>query len=162
MKQLVAGLLLVIAMSLYASPVDAAAKTIQIKIDGVIVASDAEPELRNNRTMVPLRLISEILGAEVDWLDSEVTITKKGTQIKLKPNSDTVTKNGEALFIDVKLYIKNGRTMVPLRFISETFGCKVGYKSSTVTVDCDAMVIHDTQVKAMQHEYHMTMGGVVR
>ncbi|WP_438351078.1 stalk domain-containing protein [Paenibacillus sp. FA6] len=58
--------------------------------------------------------------------------------------------------------IRNSRTMVPLRFLSETFGCKLNYSNSTVTVDCEALVIDGVKVKVLQQEYHMTMGGVVQ
>jgi len=112
--------------------------------------------------MVPLRVISENLGAKVDWLDSEVTLTKKNMQVILNLQSNTVMKNGKTSLLDVKPYINNNRTMVPLRFLSETFGCKVNYRSSTVTVDCKAIVINGVKVKSLQQEYHMTMGGVIQ
>ncbi|RIX48759.1 copper amine oxidase N-terminal domain-containing protein [Paenibacillus nanensis] len=162
MKQLFMGILLVMALAVSSSPVHAAAKPIQIKIDGVVVASDAESEIKNKRTMVPLRMISESLGAQVEWSKQGIIITKKDTQIKLRPDSDSVTTNGKTLLLDAAPYIKNGRTMVPLRFFSETFGCGVDYKDAVAAVDCGALVIRDTEIETMRHEYHMTMGGVVR
>lgn len=112
--------------------------------------------------MVPLRVISENLGANVGWSDSEVTLTKNKIQVILNTQNNTVMKNGKTSLLDVKPYINNNRTMVPLRFLSETFGCKVNYRNSTVTVDCEALVIDGVKVKALQQEYHMTMGGVVQ
>lgn len=161
MKRVLSGIFLVFVLVITSLPTYAAATNIQIKVDGVVIPSDVEPEIRNSRTMVPLRVISENLGANVDWFDSEVTLTKNNMQVILNLHSNTVMKNGKTSLLDVKPYIKNNRTMVPLRFLSETFGCKVNYRNSTVTVDCEALVIDGVKVKAMQREYHMTMGGVV-
>lgn len=112
--------------------------------------------------MVPLRVISENLGAKVNWSDSEITLTKKDMQIILKLNNNKTMKNGKTVLIDVKPYIKNNRIFVPLRFLAETFGCDVNYTNSTVTVDTEPLVIDGVKVKALQQEYHMTMGGVVQ
>ena len=48
----------------------------QIKVDGVTIASDVNPEVKSNRTMVPLRVISENLGVNVVWTDAQITLTK--------------------------------------------------------------------------------------
>ncbi|KMY51031.1 copper amine oxidase N-terminal domain-containing protein [Peribacillus loiseleuriae] len=160
MKKVFLGIFLALILIITSSPTYAAA--IQIKIDGVAIASDVNPEIKNNRTMVPLRVISENLGAKVNWSDSQVTITKSNMQVILKLNSNTVVKNGQTALFDVRPYIKNNRTFVPIRFLAETFGCNVNYKNSTVTVDTKPLVIDGVQVKALQSEYHMTMGGVVQ
>lgn len=142
--------------------IPAYAAHIQIKVDGVVIPSDVEPEIRNNRTMVPLRVIVENLGAIVHWSNSEITLTKNDMQIILKHNSNTVIKNGNKLLLDVKPYIKNGRTFVPIRFLAEAFDCNVNYKNSAVTVDTEPLVINNIKIDAIQHEYHMTMGGVIQ
>ncbi|OAB24996.1 copper amine oxidase N-terminal domain-containing protein [Paenibacillus macquariensis] len=162
MKRIFSGFFLVFLLLITSLPTYASTTNIQIKVDGVVIPSDVKPEIRNNRTMVPLRVISENLGAKVDWSDSEVTLTKKNMQVILNLHSNTVMKNGKTSLLDVKPYIKNKRTMVPLRFLSETFGCKVNYRYSTVSVDCEALMIDGVKVKALQEEYHMTMGGVVQ
>ncbi len=138
------------------------AKNIQIKIDSIDIESDIVPEIRNNRTMVPLRVISENLGANVSWANSEVTLTKSKMQVILNLSSGTAMKNGETVPLDVKPYIKNNRTMVPLRFLAETFSCEVNYSNFTVSVKTEPLIIDDVKVIALQHEYHMTMGGVVQ
>jgi len=134
----------------------------QIKIDGVTIASDVKPEIKNKRTMVPLRIISENLGAKVEWSDSGVTLTKGKMKVTLKANSATAMKDGATVKLDAKPYVKQNRVFVPLRFIAETFGCKVNYSNSTVMVETTPLVIDNVQVKALQYEYHMTMGGVVQ
>ncbi|MCM3342514.1 copper amine oxidase N-terminal domain-containing protein [Paenibacillus sp. MER TA 81-3] len=159
MKKVIFGAFL--AILLCSASTTYAADT-QIKVDGISVVSDVKPEFKNNRTMVPLRVISENLGATVNWSNSEVTLTKDNMKVILTPNSTSAKKNGEKITLDVKPYVKNNRVIVPLRFIAETFGCKVDYSNSTVTVDTAPLVIDGVKIKALQYEYHMTMGGVVQ
>ena len=160
MKKIFSGVFLAMMLMLISLPAYAAHST--IKIDGVVLTTDAAPETKNNRTMVPLRVISENLGATVNWKDSKVTITNNKMQITLQPNSNTVIKNGKKELLDVKPYLKNNRLFVPIRFIAETFGCQVNYQNSTVTVDTAPLIMNNVKVKAVQYEYHMTMGGVVQ
>jgi len=160
MKKFLSGLLIVLLLLFVNLPVYA--ENIQIKIDGIDIKSDIVPEIINNRTLVPLRVISENLGANVSWSNSEVTLSKSNLQVILNSSTGTAIKNSETVPLDVKPYIKKNRTMVPLRFLAETFGCKVNYSDFTVTVNTEPLVIDDVKVKALQHEYHMTMGGVVQ
>ncbi|QDY82095.1 copper amine oxidase N-terminal domain-containing protein [Paenibacillus polymyxa] len=134
----------------------------QIKVDGVTVTTDVKPEMKNKRVMVPLRVISESLGANVEWSDSEVSLVKSEMKVKLAINKSTAEKNGKKIPLDVKPYTKNNRTYVPLRFIAEAFGCNVNYSNFTVTVDTKPLLINGVQVKALQQEYHMILGGVVQ
>ncbi|MCG7406557.1 copper amine oxidase N-terminal domain-containing protein [Paenibacillus sp. ACRRX] len=159
MKKVILGAFLAI---LSCSASTAYAADTQIKVDGISVVSDVKPEFKNNRTMVPLRVISENLGANVNWSKSEVTLTKGNMKVILNLNSTSAKKNGEKITLDAKPYVLHNRVIVPLRFIAETFGCKVDYSNSTVTVDTKPLVIDGVKIKALQYEYHMTMGGVVQ
>lgn len=160
MKKVFSGIFLVLILMFTSLPTYAA--NIKIKVDGVAIPSDVSPEIRNNRVMVPLRVISENLGAKVHWSNSEITLTKNKMQVLLKLNSNTAVKNGKTVLLDVKPYIMNGRIFVPIRFLAETFDCNVNYKNFTVTVDTKPLLIDNIKVNAIQHEYHMTMGGVVQ
>lgn len=151
-----------VAILIFSLSPSTSAAEIQIKVDRVTIVSDAEPEIRNDRMMVPLRVISENLGAHVDWSHSRVTLTKGDMKVVLNLNSAIAEKNGEKVHLDAKPYMKNHRMIVPLRFIAETFGCHVNYSNLTVTVDTKPLVIDGVRVKALQYEYHMTMGGVVQ
>ncbi|MCK9862116.1 copper amine oxidase N-terminal domain-containing protein [Paenibacillus sp. ATY16] len=154
---------LVLAVSLSASAVTAyAGDNHSIRIDGVSVVSDAKPEVRNSHAMVPLRVVSENLRAAVDWSKSAVTIKKDNINVTMKSNNSAATKNDATIQLDVQPYVKNNRIYVPLRFIAETFNCKVNYMDGAVTVDTLPLIIAGVQVKTLQQEYHMTMGGVVR
>ncbi|WP_169089128.1 copper amine oxidase N-terminal domain-containing protein [Paenibacillus sp. PL91] len=151
-----------LAISIFISSSTTYAAEYQIKIDGVAITSDVKPEIKNKRTMVPLRVISENLGASVEWSNSKVILTKSDMKVILTLNSITAEMNGEKLLLDVKPYMKNNRIFVPLRFIAETFGCNVNYSNFAVTVDTEPLFIDGVQVKALQQEYHMIMGGVVQ
>ena len=110
---------------------------ITVKVDGVDVEfPDQKPILENDRTLVPLRAIFEALGAEVGWDDASqtVTATKGDITISLQIGSTDLFVNGEAKVIDVPAKLLNSRTLVPVRAISEAFGCKVDWEDATQTV----------------------------
>lgn len=159
MRKLLAGIFTVLILFIIASPTYAA--DMKIKVEGVTISSDVKPEFKNNRTMVPLRVISENLGARVNWSDSEIVLKKSNVNVVLKLNSNTAMKNGKKVPLDAKPYLKNNRVMVPLRFIAEMFGSNVGYSNFVVTIETKPLVIDGVKVKTLQEEVHMTMGGIV-
>jgi len=153
---------IVLALSVASASLPAyASSDIRIVMEGVEIAADVKPEVKNNRTMVPLRIISENLGATVNWSGSEVTLAKRGRNVTIDLESGTTVIDGTKMALDARPYARNNRTMVPLRFLAEALGSRVHYGNSTVTVDTDPLVIDGVRVKALQQEYHMTMGGVV-
>ncbi len=158
MKKICSGIFLMLIVIL-TSLTTAAAASSQLKVDGMTVQTDVKPEIKNNRTMVPLRVISENLGAKVHWSDGQVTLTKSEMKVSLKLNSSKAAINGKTVLLDAKPYLKNGRTIVPLRFLAETLGCKVHYDHLTISIDTEPLMIKGVEVKALLHEYHMTMGG---
>ncbi|CAM4507219.1 stalk domain-containing protein [Paenibacillus endophyticus] len=160
MKKTCLGFFVAILLCITSSTAYAAA--IQIKMDGVTIASDVLPEIKYKRIMVPLRAISENLGANVEWSNSAVILSKNDMNVIISLNSSTAVKNGEKMPLDVKPYMKNNCMFVPLRFIAETFECNVNYSKLAVTVDTKPFLIDGVQVKTTQLEYHMIMGGVVQ
>ena len=97
------------------------------KIWGETVNNDVAPVIRNDRTMLPIRLIAESLGATVAW-DGEnrvVTITRNKTVIKITIDSSTAIVNGVEAELDSPAFIENDRTFIPIRFVSENLGAKV-------------------------------------
>lgn len=101
-----------------------------------VVFPDQKPAIVNDRTLVPLRAIFEALKAEVEWDDETKTvISKKGDiSVSLAIDSDRLYQNGQEKILDVPAQIMNGRTMVPVRAISEAFQCQVGWDQNTRTV----------------------------
>jgi hypothetical protein len=101
-------------------------------MDGVPTTLDAAPELKENRTFVPVRVISETLGFTLTWdknVDNSlnVYITGNNLTIKLTTGIRTYFVNGTKYFFEVAPYIKNGRTMLPFRALAELLGFKVDW-----------------------------------
>ncbi len=96
---------------------------------------DTPPVIVKNRTLIPVRAITEGFGADVEWLDGVATITKDGKVIELNLDSNTALVNGEEVEIDSKASIKNNRMYVPLRFILETFELEVEWEEETQTIE---------------------------
>ena len=134
----------VLAMSLvFGTPdsVFADSSDIRVSINGTTIEfPDAKPYLSDNRTFVPVRFVSEQLGASVAWDDENgtgpgtVEINKDRDNIKLSIGSVKLIKNGVASSMDVAPVITGSRTMVPLRFVSEQLGAVVKWDAENNTV----------------------------
>jgi hypothetical protein len=83
-----------------------------------------------------MRTIFEELGASVDWDDAKQTVnaTKGDTVVALTIGNVSPTINGKVVTIDQPAITVNGRTLVPIRFIAESFGVKVDWDAATLTV----------------------------
>ena len=120
---------------------------VNVMINGTCVPfQGAWPEITNNRTMVPLRGVLEALGAKVDYEDATrtATVTLGETVLTHVIGTDTITASGgEALTMDVASYVKNNRTLVPVRFFSQALGYEVYWDKdfrTVVLVDKAALV----------------------
>lgn len=84
-------------------------------------------------TLVPLRVITEAFGAEVEWVQDTKTINLSYPEVDiiLQIGNPTAEVNQKAETLLVAPELTEGSTMVPLRFISETFGAEVSYDSET-------------------------------
>lgn len=110
------------------------AEEIHIILEGTKVEGDMKPIILDGRTLVPLRSVSENMGAEVIWNndEKEVTIIKEENEIKFKIGNSYGIKNSiEKFDFDVASKIINGYTMVPLRAISNAFDYDVNWDSGT-------------------------------
>ncbi len=97
---------------------------------------DQEPYIdQAGRTMVPVRFVTEALGAKVDFKNGTVIIDKDSTHhIEMKIGENKAIVNSEVKTFDTKSVLTaKQRTMVPLRFLSETLGAKVGWNQETWT-----------------------------
>ena len=112
-------------------------KDVTVTLDGNTVDfPDAKPYIWKDRTLVPIRFVSEAMGAEVSWNEAgqEVTIVKGKDIIVTQIMSSKVTLNGVVYTFDVSAMIKDDRTVVPLRFIAEMLNCSVDWNEDTYTV----------------------------
>lgn len=118
---------LLLAVGLVASPAAAAEPPIQVLLQGSQIQFDAEPFVENNRTLVPLRALSERLGFTVGWVEAEqkITLSKGSDSVVLWVGKTEATVNGRSFTLEVAPKIQGDRTFVPLRFISEHLGASV-------------------------------------
>lgn len=87
------------------------------------------PTIINGRTLIPVRALIEALGGTVGWDESarKVTLTLNGSVITLTLDSATATLNGKESVLDTAPVEIDDRTMLPIRFIAESFGFAVGW-----------------------------------
>lgn len=111
-------------------------KEINLIINSVPVNTGAKPIIKNGRTLAPIRIISESLGASVDWdkATQKVTITKGSDIIEMTINKPQVKVNGKTSVLEQAPILHSNSTMLPLRFIGESLGCLVEWDSKTRTV----------------------------
>ena len=92
--------------------------------------------------MVPLRVISENLGAQVHWQDSQITLSMDQTTIKLNLNNRTVIKMVKRTIGCTTIHEKQSH-LCTTRFIAETFGSQVHYNDGTVNITTEPLLIED-------------------
>ena len=102
---------------------------VSVCVDGKLVTfTDQKPYVdANARTLVPIRFVSQEMGMQVIWENDtkRVIINKPDLTITMVIGKKTVGVNGVAKPMDTAPIITNGRTMVPIRFISENMGAVV-------------------------------------
>lgn len=115
--------------------------------DNERVELDVAPIIaEGNRTMVPLRFLSETFGAEVSWdtQTNSATIVKGNDTIVMVIGANTYTLNGEEKALDVPAQIVDSRTLVPIRAVLESFGKTLYWDAANnVIVIDDTVVITD-------------------
>ncbi|MBQ9915168.1 MAG: copper amine oxidase N-terminal domain-containing protein [Clostridia bacterium] len=105
-----------------------------LMINGQAVTVEKPYVVGEGVTLVPLRVITEAFGATVEWVNETQTINLSYPDVKivLQINNPTAEVNGKAeTLLAAPELTGGGFTMVPLRFISETFGANVSYEEST-------------------------------
>lgn len=139
---LLISLIILFSLSSLLKPPVFAEEPLRLHIDGKDVTSAAKPIIQNSRTLVPLRIIAENLGAEVLWDEKERTVLIENDKNSLKLKIDSrliqITDSEKKFFLsDVAPIIINSRTYVPLRLIGNTLGIGVDWSDSKrlVTVD---------------------------
>lgn len=127
---------LFLALGFFVSVFPCSANDIGIYINGESQQFEPAAFISKNRTMVPMRAIFEKLGAELFWDDikKEVTAKRNGNEIKLAIGDTLAHLNASEIILDAPAVIVNSRTMVPLRFVSESLGANVVWDAETRTV----------------------------
>lgn len=146
MKNFVRILVLTISILMLCVPVFASSN-ISVQLNGKMVdftdanGNKVESQIVNDRTMVPMRKIFEVLGAEVEWDGATRSITANTDELEIGLQIDneiaTVKEkdgNIKNIELDSAPVIINNRTLVPVRFIAESLEKKVGWDASNRAV----------------------------
>ncbi|WP_077368491.1 N-acetylmuramoyl-L-alanine amidase family protein [Anaerosalibacter sp. Marseille-P3206] len=111
-------------------------RTVPVLIDGKSVSSDIPSFIYKDSTLVPVRFVANGLGAEVKWnqKNKTVTVIDKGKEVVLGIESPNVYINGQKQKLPKNTpppkLVNDSRTMVPIRFISETLGYSVAWDNN--------------------------------
>jgi foldase protein PrsA len=109
-------------------------------VSGIEKAIDTDikvtPVLVNNTTLVPIRAIIEAFGGQVSWdsKNKKVTITYNNNKVELWLNKTSAVVNGKNVTSTIAPKEINGRTMVPLKFVSENLGLCVNWEGSNKSI----------------------------
>lgn len=118
-----------------------AAKDIGITVKDKQLKSDSHPILVQGRVLVPLRAVSESLGASVSWNphNHTATVSKSSETLSLTVGKKTAwieegVNVAYTIPLDVPVHTVNNRVYVPLRFVSEQYGYRVSWSDNTVSI----------------------------
>lgn len=103
----------------------------EYKLNEELKEMDTEVFTENGRTMLPVRFIIEALNGDVNWDEqtSTVLIGYKNHNIQIPIGSEKMLVDGREIYMDSKSILKDGRTFVPIRYIVEQIGIKIGYRA---------------------------------
>ncbi|MFC5701784.1 stalk domain-containing protein [Cohnella faecalis] len=109
---------------------------VEVVLDGAKLQFDSPPVIKGGFTLVPIRKIVEAIGADVKWdpVGKTVLISKQGSTVQLKVGDKKAFVNGKAVTLDYEATVVNERTLIPLRFVSESFDVLVDWENATRTV----------------------------
>jgi uncharacterized lipoprotein YddW (UPF0748 family) len=107
---------------------------VSVFVDGTQLSFDQQPYVQSGRVMLPMRVIFEALGATVDYKSGKITAQKADITVRLELGSNKMQVNSDTKTLDVAAFAKNGRTLLPLRAVSEALNCKVDWDNATKTV----------------------------
>lgn len=101
----------------------------QIYLDGKALQPELPVFVANGRSMVPVRPLSELLGAELKWIpEQRVLFLKKADKVLLLPIEGTrYMENGVEREVDAPAVIRDGTAYVPIKFISEMLDVQVDW-----------------------------------
>jgi hypothetical protein len=119
--------------------IDVSQAAISVQLNGQPLQTSVAPVKMRYRTVVPMRDIFVALGATVDWNPGTMGITaqRDATTVNLAINNRRAFINGREVMLDQPATLWRGRTMVPLRFVSEAMGAQVGWNEAMQLVSID-------------------------
>ncbi|WP_438350222.1 stalk domain-containing protein [Paenibacillus sp. FA6] len=132
---------LAVASMLSVSSIANAADSIPIYIYNDKIQNNLAPIVEQGRVLVPIRVVSEALGAKVEWdkKENKVTVRKWAESVILTIGKNTASVDGKfaesgVISLDVSAKLENNRVFVPLRFLSELYGYRINWDGKAVTI----------------------------
>ena len=109
---------------------------ISMFLNGQQLVSDVQPIIDQGRTLVPVRVISEQLGATVEWVEKnqEIIVTKGILQLKLQIGNPNMQNGRDIVRLEAPPRLVQERTLVPLRAIAEALRITVDWDDATHTI----------------------------
>lgn len=110
---------------------------ISVYLDGGVLLMDTLPQVRDQRTMVPVRAVAEALGADVEWRSEagQVVLTRAGSTVVMALGSTVAMVDGQPVKMDAAPYADQNRTYIPVRYAAEFFGQRVDWDQTQRRVD---------------------------
>jgi len=114
-------------------------------LNDTILGFEVPPTIEDDRTLIPLRFLFEQMGDDVDWdaAARTATIANEENEISVSIDNPVATLNGVSEEMDVPARLIDGKTMVPLRFLSEGLGYDVEWDAETrvITITTDPVAV---------------------
>ncbi|NIK72489.1 copper amine oxidase N-terminal domain-containing protein [Paenibacillus sp. BK720] len=121
-----------------------------------IIFRDAKPFYdKNGRVQVPLRFVSEAIGAKVQWdeVTRKVTVTLGGDKIELSIGKRSYTLNGQEFQMDTSSILNHGTTYVPIRFVGQALGALVTFDALHNTIHIDTAISDEEDGKTIYNGF---------
>lgn len=170
-------MIIMLALLMFIAPAQAqAAAKINLAIDGLVVPTErvegnntpfhleARPQMRSNSVFVPVRVVSEILGADVSWENPNINIKYEDMTINLTVGSRTAYNGTQKITLPAAPYVRNGYTYVPIRFVAEAFNCDVEWqaKKNLVNIKIKPWELNGQQIVGVARSMNMGTREVTR
>lgn len=125
-------MLLILTLGPLAASAQGSGPAISVVLDGLPVNLDVQPVIQNDRTLVPFRAIAEAMNVTVNWDNQSRTVNASDGKrnVRLQIDNRTAYRNNTPMTLDVAPQIIGDRTLIPLRFFSEAFNCKVDWNDA--------------------------------
>ena len=120
--------------------------------------NETTPIIQDNRTLMPIRAIVEAMDGKVQWDSNTRTtiLSYNNNEIQLTVDSNIAKLNGNNTELDTAPVIINGRTLLPIRFIAESFGFNTSWDSKTksITITKSEETAKDSQPEVIETPSH--------
>lgn len=115
---------------------------VSVYVNGNKIEFDQPPVIKDGRTLVPVRAIAEALGSNVSWNElTQTVVIQRGLDTAVFQIGNNKAYSKKIIVMDVGAQVINGRTLIPVKYITEIFGGKVEWDPITksVHISCEEL-----------------------